>query len=80
MDDNYSGEFIGSEIEVIKSKNKDMEGIKGKVIDETKNSLIIVNGQNQEKRLLKKGSVFRIQGKEIQGERTLRRPEERVKK
>lgn len=80
MDDNYSDEFIGSEIEIIKSKNKDMEGIKGKVIDETKNSLTIINDKNQEKKLLKKGSVFRICGKEIQGEKILRRPEERVKK
>jgi RNase P/RNase MRP subunit p29 len=80
MDDNYSDEFIGSEIEIIKSKNKDVESIKGKVIDETKQSFIIINGQNQEKRLLKKGSVFRIRGKDIPGEKILRRPEERVKK
>jgi ribonuclease P protein subunit POP4 len=80
MDDNYSEEFIGSEIEIIESKNKDMEGIKGKVIDETKNSLTIINDKNQEKKLLKKGSVFRIQGKEVQGEKILRRPEERVKR
>ncbi|MBN2459421.1 ribonuclease P protein subunit [Candidatus Woesearchaeota archaeon] len=80
MDNGYSDEFIGSEIEVIKSKNKDVEGAKGKVIDETKNSFTIVNSQNQEKRLLKKGSVFRINSKEILGERILRRPEERIKK
>ncbi|MCK4429138.1 MAG: ribonuclease P protein subunit [Candidatus Aenigmarchaeota archaeon] len=30
------GEFIGLKIEIIESRNKDLTGIKGKIVDETK--------------------------------------------
>ncbi|HJX05452.1 MAG TPA: ribonuclease P protein subunit [Candidatus Nanoarchaeia archaeon] len=79
MDNNLAEEFIGSMIEVVKSKNKDLQGAQGRIIDETKNTFIILDEKKQEKTLLKKGSVFRIGGKEISGEKILYRPEERIK-
>ena len=47
------GELIGLNIEVIKSKNKANIGIKGKVIDETKN-MVIVKSEKGIKKLIKK--------------------------
>jgi ribonuclease P protein subunit POP4 len=79
MDHNLTEEFIGSIIEVVKSKNQDLKGTKGKIIDETKNTFIILDEEKQEKTLLKKGAVFRIGEKEILGEKILCRPEERIK-
>ncbi len=77
-------EFIGLEIEVIESKNKSQKGIKGKVIDETKNTLKIETLIG-EKIVPKMGSVFRFalpRGKKskIRGDCILTKPEERVKK
>lgn len=79
MNDAYSDEFIGQEIKVIKSRNKSTEGLSGKIIDETKYSLLILDTKNREKRLLKKGSVFMIGGKEIIGDKITFRAEERIK-
>jgi ribonuclease P protein subunit POP4 len=31
------GEFIGKNVEIIESKNKDLIGLKGKIVDETRN-------------------------------------------
>ena len=52
-------ELIGSLIEVIDSKNKSNIGIKGKIIDETKNT-IIIEKNNQKKRLFKNNITIKI--------------------
>ena len=76
-------ELIGKELEVIDADNPSLIGIKGKVIDETKNMLIIETN-NETKKLVKKqvtiktnieGKTFTIKGEILQG-----RPEERLKK
>lgn len=73
-------EFIGEKLKVVDSKNKDVIGIKGKIIDETKNMFILDNG----KKIIKDQSVveisigekkFRINGKILVG-----RPEDRLKR
>ena len=46
-------ELIGSIIEVIESKNKYLIGIKGKVIDETRNMIIIQDQNNEIKKLIR---------------------------
>ena len=46
-------ELIGSIIEVLNSKNKYLIGIKGKVIDETRNIIIIRDEKNQVKKLIR---------------------------
>lgn len=51
------GELIGLNIEVIKSNNKANIGIKGKVIDETKN-MVIVKNEKGIKKLIKKQNFF----------------------
>ena len=74
-----SAEFIGAKINVLSSCNRDVERLEGKIIDETRNTFTIMDNQAQEKTLLKKGTVFLINGKKIQGDEIMRRPEERIK-
>lgn len=74
-------EYIGKEIYYTNKHNK--KRLKANVIDETKNTFIIVIGKKR-KRILKeevivevplKGKLFKIDGKKLIG-----RPEERVKR
>jgi ribonuclease P protein subunit POP4 len=77
-------EFIGLETTVVKSSNFDLVGIKGKVVDETRNTFTILN-DNKEKVVIKDTAVFdfvlsdgiiiELDGKVIMG-----RPEDRLKK
>jgi ribonuclease P protein subunit POP4 len=80
LEDVTKYEFIGEKLEVIESKNKDLVGVKGKVINETRNMFELDNGN----KLIKDQSVFdisidkkvfRIDGKLLVG-----RPEDRIKK
>jgi ribonuclease P protein subunit POP4 len=76
-------ELIGLTVEVVESTNKFNVGIKGTVVDETKNLLIIETG-NEIKKIQKKGTkfIFTIpSGKKVKvdGTRIVRRPEERIK-
>lgn len=81
--DFMKGEFIGLEVEIIESSHPGYLDLKGKVVDETKNTLIIEH-DGREKIIPKPGNVFcftykgdkyRIDGHEIQY-----RPEDRIKK
>jgi ribonuclease P protein subunit POP4 len=77
-------EFIGLEAMVAKSSNPHVVGIKGKVIDETRNTFIMLH-KDQRKVVVKDTAVFnfvlpdetivQIDGKVIRG-----RPEDRIKK
>ncbi len=73
-------EFIGERIEVVDAKNKDLVGVSGRVINETKNMFELDNGKKLIKDQCKfdvyiDEKVFRIDGKLLVG-----RPEDRVKK
>jgi len=76
-------EFIGLYVEVINSKNESMVGLKGKVIDETKDTLII-NYEGKMKRLVKNQVTLKVydDGKEfeIEGNLLIGRSEDRIKK
>jgi len=78
--DIVSMNLIGKSIEITKSKNKSLIGVKGKVIDETKNMIILDN----QKKLIKSQSTFKIKIKnntyEINGKVLQTRPEDRIKK
>lgn len=76
-------ELIGLNTEIVKAKNPSLVGIKGKIIDETKNTITIKQKEKMKKILkeqavlnLKVGNkVFQINGKLLVG-----RPEDRLKK
>ena len=71
------GEFIGKEIIVV---NK---SIKGKVIDETKNSFLIETKDDLKKRILKQNNNFEFRFSSgnyfVEGNQILMKPEDRIK-
>jgi len=73
-------ELIGLNIEVVEAKNTALVGLKGKVIDETRNIFTLDN----HKQIIKDQVVLDITGGNkkirIEGERLVGRPEERIKK
>jgi len=76
-------ELIGLEVQVLHHLSENYIGLNGIVIDETKNSLLILTSKGV-KRILKKGGkfLFKLSDKVyalINGEDILARPEERVK-
>jgi ribonuclease P protein subunit POP4 len=76
-------ELIGLPVEVVGSTNNFQIGIKGKVVDETKNLLVIETG-DELKKIQKKGSefIFKIpSGKKVKvdGRIIIARPEDRIK-
>ena len=75
-------ELIGLEVEVIESSDKSQVGIKGRVVDETKNTLVIED--RKEKTVPKKNAKFRVriddETIEIKGNKIAYAPENRIKK
>ena len=75
-------ELIGLNIKIIESENKFNKGIKGKIIDETKNMFEIKTKETR-KKIIKDQCVFEfiIKGEKIQidGKSLTKRPEERIK-
>ena len=76
-------ELIGLDVEVVDANNKNLVGIKGEIVDETKHTLVIET-EHGEKRVLKKGANFqvKVQNQEviIKGDILVGRPEDRIKK
>jgi len=77
-------ELIGLEVEIRKSTNKSQIEIKGRVVDETYNMLVIETKKG-EKKVEKKSCVFIFKlpnGKkvEVEGWILVGRPEDRIKK
>lgn len=76
-------ELIGLILEVIDAKNKSLIGLKGKVVDETKNT-ITIEINNKEKKILKNQVTLKIpiddQMYEVDGKLLVGRPENRLKK
>ena len=77
-------ELIGLKVEVAKSRDLYQKGIRGKVIDETRNTLLIFTDDGDRKRVLKNISTFKfIVGKNrfiVPGEEICFRPFERTEK
>jgi len=76
-------ELIGLKTEVVNSTNKFQIGIKGTVIDETKNTIVVETNKGF-KKIQKKGSTFIFEipsGKRVKviGDKIAVRSEERIK-
>ncbi len=80
----YLIEYIGLNVEVINSSSPEQIGIRGVVVDETKNTFKIEKENGKEVIIPKKGSVFLFKkGEEefkVEGSRIQYSPEERLKK
>jgi len=73
------GEFIGKSLVVLESSAKSFLKMKGKIVDETKNTFV-VEMQDGTKRVPKKGCVFEIGGNLVRGDEIMFRAEDRPKK
>ena len=74
-------ELIGLDVVVSESSDPGRKGLKGKVIDETKNTIVILVGK-EEKILPKKECVFSFDIGEkvlVDGKEIIRKPEDRIK-
>ncbi len=76
----YPHELIGQDAEVVMSSNKSQVGLRGKIVDETKETVVIQIG-NTRKRVFKRGIELRLVSskQKISGESVSRRSEERLK-
>lgn len=77
-------EFIGLNAKVVKGNNPSHIGISGKVIDETRNT-IVIRHKNEDKIIAKETAVFQFtlhDGTvvEVEGNIIVGRPEDRMKK
>jgi ribonuclease P protein subunit POP4 len=77
-------EFIGTEGKVAKSRNHDYVGIRGKIIDETRNTFTI-SQKGERKVIVKDATVFHFRFSdgtvvEIDGKLLIGKPEDRIKK
>jgi ribonuclease P protein subunit POP4 len=76
-------ELIGLDVDVIRSSNKYCDSISGKVVDESRNTLMIKQGESV-KRVAKRDSLFKFKLDEgcvkVEGSALVSRPEDRVKR
>lgn len=79
MNELLKHEFIGLFVEVVNAKNKVLIGLKGKVVDETRNMLVV-----GDKKLIKEEVVLEVQFNNqkmrVDGKKLVGRPEDRIKK
>lgn len=81
----FRHELIGLSVEITASSNPDLIGIKGKVVDETRNTLKIEKLNGDEVLIPKKVATFNFTLNsgdivEIEGKILVARPEDRIKK
>ena len=74
----YPGELVGKSITIVASPHKKWIGWQGKIIDETKSSLL-VSDHGTVKRLLKRNLLFKLGSEIVSGTDLIKRPEERLK-
>jgi ribonuclease P protein subunit POP4 len=77
-------EFVGTETKVGKSQHQDYVGISGKIIDETRNTFLILH-EGERKRIIKNSVTFHFRFSaettvEIDGKLLVGRPEDRTKR
>ena len=71
-------EFLGKQLKIIDSPMKHQLGVEGLIVDETKNTFLILC-RGEEKKVLKSKRVFLIEGTSIEGDKINKKPEERIK-
>jgi ribonuclease P protein subunit POP4 len=81
----FRHEFVGLQVEVADSTHTGYIGIRGRVVDETKNTIKIEDEEGQEKVIPKKAATFNFKlpdgyEVEIEGKVIAIRPENRIKK
>lgn len=77
----FPDELVGEEVEIVDSTNPESLGIKGKIVDETKQTIKIEKEDGKEIVLLKNSVTFKLArtGEVISGKDITKRPEDRLK-
>jgi len=70
--------LVGETAEITEAKNKTLVGVKGRIIDETKSTITIQEGKKT-KKIIKEQVKITINGKTIDGNTIIGRPETRIK-
>ena len=70
--------LVGETAEITEAKNKTLVGVKGRIIDETKSTITIQEGKKT-KKIIKEQVKITINGKTIDGNNIIGRPETRIK-
>ena len=77
-------ELIGLKVRVVSSSNSANAGISGKVVDETRNTLVVEKPDGREARIAKDTCVFSFEVNSawvrVEGSILIGRPEDRIKK
>jgi ribonuclease P protein subunit POP4 len=81
----FQHELIGLNVEIIESSHQGLIGIKGKVVDETRNTIRVELGGGRETLIAKSNAIFHFltpdgERVEIDGKILVSRPEDRIKK
>lgn len=81
----FQHELIGLNVEIIESSHNGLVGIKGKVVDETRNTILVETSDRKESVIPKNRAIFHFQTPEgqkveIDGKILVSRPEDRIKK
>ncbi|MGD2247987.1 MAG: ribonuclease P protein subunit [Candidatus Methanofastidiosia archaeon] len=74
----YRNQIVGKKIHVVHSTNPCDLSIAGRIVDETRNMIQVKN--DGLKWLIKKNIVVLLEGKQINGEELIGRPEDRIKR
>jgi RNase P/RNase MRP subunit p29 len=69
--------LIGKQVEIVSSKNKSLVGLKGKILFETKETLVIDCGS--EKKVLKNSCDFKIDNQIVKGSEIQKKSFDRIK-
>jgi ribonuclease P protein subunit POP4 len=74
-------ELIGLSIVIRRATDPSLVGLRGRVVDETRNTILVETAKG-EKRVAKKGAEFAFGSDEVrlEGDDLLFRPEDRIKK
>jgi len=72
-------EFIGMKVRIEKCTDPSLQGMEGRIIDETKN-MMVIESRKGIKRVAKKIATFNIGGFIIDGRKISYRPEDRIRK
>lgn len=73
----HKKEYIGKKLRILKTKNEQQKDMTGIITKETKYTFTIKN--EKERIILKKDKEFLIEQDKIQGNKILKKPEERIK-
>jgi len=65
---------------VLESSIESFRGVRGKIVDETKNTFVIEVKGGLEKRIPKQNALFEIGGKKVPGDKIMFRAEDRPRK